>query len=118
LRAVCDRLIVFTNDGADYFNGTYDEFLEKIGWEDDLEEPKKKVEKPKVNKKESKKLRAELVAKKSQDLKPLKAQLEELENKASTLFGIEKTKVENSILEVMEKIEQINKDFEEKMSEL
>ena len=31
LRAVCDRLIVFTNDGADYFNGTYDEFLEKIG---------------------------------------------------------------------------------------
>ena len=26
LRAVCDRLIVFTNDGADYFNGTYDEF--------------------------------------------------------------------------------------------
>ncbi len=29
LRAVCDRLIVFTNDGADYFNGTYDEFLEK-----------------------------------------------------------------------------------------
>ena len=30
LRAVCDRLIVFTNDGADYFNGTYDEFLEKL----------------------------------------------------------------------------------------
>ena len=118
LRAVCDRLIVFTNDGADYFNGTYDEFLEKIGWDEDEAVEKKKVEKPKVNKKESKKLRAELVAKKSQDLKPLKAQLEELENKASTLFGIEKTKVENSILEVMEKIEQINKDFEEKMSEL
>ena len=41
LRAVCDRLIVFTNDGADYFNGTYDEFLEKIGWDGDLVEQKK-----------------------------------------------------------------------------
>ena len=44
LRAVCDRLIVFTNDGADYFNGTYDEFLEKIGWEEDETVEKKKVE--------------------------------------------------------------------------
>ncbi|MFX4236667.1 hypothetical protein ACOL3F_12140, partial [Aliarcobacter butzleri] len=64
-------------------------------------------EKPKVNEKESKKLRAELVAKKGQDLKPLNAQLEELENKASTLIGIEKTKDENSILAVMVAIENI-----------
>ena len=49
-----------------------------------------------------------MVAKKSQDLKPLKAKIEELENKASTLFGLDKTKVENEILEVMQKIESIN----------
>ena len=35
----------FTNDGADYFNGTYDEFLEKIGWDEDEIVEKKKVEK-------------------------------------------------------------------------
>ena len=57
LRAVCDRLIVFTNDGADYFNGTYDEFLEKIGWEEMTQLKRKKVENQKVNKKR-KKLRA------------------------------------------------------------
>ena len=125
LRAVCDRLIVFTNDGADYFNGTYDEFLEKIGWGDDIEDAKptktkesQKSDKPKINKKESKQLRAQLVAKKSQDLKPLKAELEELENKASTLFGLDKTKVENEILEVMQKIESINIEFDKNMSEL
>ena len=121
LRAVCDRLIVFTNDGALYFNGTYDEFLEKIGWGDDIDEPKKKEDKkdkPKLNKKESKQLRAQLVAKKSQDLKPLKSELEELESKVSTLFGVDKTKVENNILEVMQKIENINKEFDEKMAEL
>ena len=121
LRAVCDRLIVFTNDGALYFNGTYDEFLEKIGWGDDIDEPKKKEDKkdkPKLNKKESKQLRAQLVAKKSQDLKPLKSELEELESKVSSLFGADKAKVENSILEVMQKIENINKVFDEKMAEL
>src|SRR5574344_1738781 len=123
LRAVCDRLIVFTNDGADYFNGTYDEFLEKIGWGDDIDDKKTskkedKKDKPKLNKKESKQLRAQLVAKKSQDLKPLKVELEELENKVSTLFGADKTKVENSILEIMQKIETINKEFDEKMAEL
>ena len=123
LRAVCDRLIVFTNDGALYFNGTYDEFLEKIGWGDDIDDKKPskkedKKDKPKLNKKESKQLRAQLVAKKSQDLKPLKSELEELESKVSSLFGADKAKVENSILEVMQKIENINKVFDEKMAEL
>ena len=75
-------------------------------------------DKPKINKKESKQLRAQLVAKKSQDLKPLKAKIEELENKASTLFGLDKTKVENEILEVMQKIESINSEFDKNMSEL
>lgn len=122
LRKVCDRLIVFTKDKADYFNETYDEFLEKIGWdEEELEEPKTKSEKkdkPKINKKESKKLRAELVAKKSKDLKPLKEKLEGLETSLSSLNGAKKIEAENSILELMQKIESINKEFEEKMSEL
>lgn len=59
-----------------------------------------------------------MVAKKSQDLKPLKAELEELESKVSTLFGADKIKVENSILEIMQKIENINREFDEKMAEL
>ena len=41
-----------------------------------------------------------------------------LENKASTLFGLDKTKVENEILEVMQKIESINSEFDKNMSEL
>ncbi|MEX1100109.1 MAG: ABC-F family ATP-binding cassette domain-containing protein, partial [Bacteriovoracaceae bacterium] len=35
LREVAERLIVFTNNGAQYFLGGYDEFLEKIGWEEE-----------------------------------------------------------------------------------
>ncbi|MDA3946919.1 MAG: ABC-F family ATP-binding cassette domain-containing protein, partial [Helicobacteraceae bacterium] len=45
LRRVADRLIIFSKDGAEFFDGGYDLFLEKKGWdEDDVEEikPKKK----------------------------------------------------------------------------
>ncbi len=79
LREVCDRLIVFSSSGADYFNGTYDEFLEKIGWEDEEFEQKAKKT-PKVDKKENKKLRAALITEKNKLATPLKKEVEKLEN--------------------------------------
>ncbi len=81
LRQVCDRLIVFAKDGADYFDGTYDEFLEKIGWEEEeCEEQKEKPKQPKVNKKENKKLRASIIQERSKETNPLKKKIEKLEN--------------------------------------
>ncbi|WP_417324982.1 ATP-binding cassette domain-containing protein [Halarcobacter sp.] len=81
LRQVCDRLIVFAKDGADYFNGTYDEFLEKIGWdEEEGEEQKEKPKQTKVNKKENKKLRASIIQERSKETNPLKKKIEKLEN--------------------------------------
>ncbi len=43
LRVLANKLIIFNRDSAELFNGTYDEFLEKIGWEEDLK-PKKNQE--------------------------------------------------------------------------
>ncbi|WP_419773675.1 ATP-binding cassette domain-containing protein [Halarcobacter sp.] len=81
LRQVCDRLIVFAKDGADYFDGTYDEFLEKIGWdEEEGEEQKEKPKQPKINKKENKKLRASIIQERSKETNPLKKKIEKLEN--------------------------------------
>jgi len=54
LRRVCDRLIIFAKDGAEYFDGGYDLFLEKIGWEED-ESVEKVKQAPKANNKENKK---------------------------------------------------------------
>jgi len=79
LRQVCDRLIVFSSSGADYFNGTYDEFLEKIGWEDEEFDDKPKKT-PKVSKKENKQLRASLIQEKNKLASPLKKEVEKLEN--------------------------------------
>ncbi len=80
LRRVCDRLIIFAKDGAEYFDGGYDDFLSKIGWEDDEVEQKVKVT-PKSNNKESKKLKAELTRERNKLTSPLKKKVEKLENK-------------------------------------
>jgi len=80
LRRVCDRLIIFAKDGAEYFDGGYDEFLSKIGWEDDEVEQKVKAT-PKSNNKESKKLKAELTRERNKLTSPLKKKVEKLENK-------------------------------------
>ena len=78
LRRVCDRLIIFAKDGAEYFDGGYDDFLEKIGWEEE-EEQKTQKSTPKSSTKENKKLRAELVRQRNKEASPLKKKVEKLE---------------------------------------
>ncbi|PLY07215.1 MAG: ABC transporter ATP-binding protein [Arcobacter sp.] len=118
LRTVCDRLIVFTNDGADYFNGTYDEFLEKIGWEDDDTSEKKKVVKPKRNKKEIKKLRAAIVTEKSKATSPIKKEIDELKELIPTLSGKHKSQTNSQILDLEDKLEKLNLEFQKRMDEV
>ncbi|MEA1891570.1 MAG: ABC-F family ATP-binding cassette domain-containing protein [Campylobacterota bacterium] len=79
LRKVCDRLIIFAKDGAEYFDGGYDLFLQKIGWEDEEEQTKVKST-PKSSNKESKKLRAELVRERNLLTSPLKKKVAKLES--------------------------------------
>jgi len=80
LRRVCDRLIIFAKDGAEYFDGGYDLFLEKIGWEEE-ENVEKVASAPKSNNKENKKIKAELVRERNKLTSPLKKKIEKLESK-------------------------------------
>ncbi len=69
LRRLADALIIFHKGGAEYFDGTYDEFLEKIGWEEEEgSAPKKK--KPKINHKERKQLRKAVTQERNEVRKP------------------------------------------------
>jgi len=84
LRRVADRLIVFTKEGAEYFDGGYDLFLEKMGWEDEEDaggKGKKNNAKPgaKLNKWDKKKLRTAIIKERSAATSALKKQVEELE---------------------------------------
>lgn len=80
LRRVCDRLIIFAKGGAEYFDGGYDDFLEKIGWEEDEGEVKKKSA-PKTNYKEAKKIKAQLIRERNAQTALLKKEVEKLEKK-------------------------------------
>jgi len=96
LRRLADALIIFHKGGATYFDGNYQSFLEKIGWEDEegIEKPKK--EKPKIDKKERKKLRTALI---------------QTRNKESSKYKKELEFCENKIMELEELIESDNKNL-------
>ncbi|HIP13558.1 MAG TPA: ABC transporter ATP-binding protein [Arcobacter sp.] len=82
LRAVCDRLVVFSKGSASTFDGNYDEFLSKIGWKEENDQDNVEVKKeiPKVNKKENKKLRSELIKQRNKLTSPLKKEVDKLES--------------------------------------
>ena len=77
LRRVCDRLIIFTRNGAEYFDGGYDLFLEKMGWEEEEEDRVK--QKPKSSFKDNKKAKADLIRDKNKLTSPIKKKIEKLE---------------------------------------
>ena len=93
LRRLADALIIFHKGGAEYFDGTYDDFLEKIGWEEEgVVEEKPKSTKLKIDNKEKKRLKKELIQKRSKENTPHKKELDFCENRIMKLE--EKVEVE------------------------
>lgn len=109
LRELVNKLIVFQNGKAELFNGTYDEFLQKIGWIEEKEnlEAEKNVANnvfSKDTKKELRQKRSKIIEEKSKECKPLEkevARLEEtiieLEDKLSTLNSELETSIAKGI---------------------
>jgi len=90
LDALAERLIVFQDDGASVFEGTYDRFLERVGWEneevrtrpspgeDAMSGPDIPAPLPPTPK-ELRRLRSEVISRKSLVLKPIEKRMAELE---------------------------------------
>ena len=88
LHALADRLIVFDDFGVDVFDGNYQAFLEKGGWgdasaisrrsNDIAEEVAPAIQR--INKKELRRLRSEIITEKSKLLKPMDAAIAQAEN--------------------------------------
>ncbi|MBI4125924.1 MAG: ABC-F family ATP-binding cassette domain-containing protein, partial [Deltaproteobacteria bacterium] len=95
LREVATKLIVFQHGEARIFDGSYAEFLEKIGWEEEgssapvrpSQSSVQKMSEPvkQENKKEIRKQRSQLLAERSKILAPLKAEMASLEAEITTL---------------------------------
>ncbi len=132
LRRLSDALIIFHKGGAEYFDGNYDDFLEKIGWEEEGADAKPKKEKNDTNNhysKEYKKKRAALIHEKSKKMKSPKKTLESCEKSIMTLeeeLTIENARLEEAsksgdntiMIEASQKIGKLNEQIEENFQKL
>jgi ATP-binding cassette subfamily F protein 3 len=82
LHSIATKLIIFDRDKVSVFDGAYQDFLEKTGWEDESSKIKAKTSQ-KISgkmKEEIKKLRAELIQEKSRVIRPLEEQIKHIES--------------------------------------
>ena len=84
LKRVPTKLLVFQHGNVELFHGGYDDFLRRIGWEDEAELkkgtfPLSKRETSPLSKKELRQQRGRLMNEKSKVLKPLAKKIEDLE---------------------------------------
>lgn len=87
-RLALDKIILCAEDSQTVFLGNYDEFLEKVGWE---EEEKKETPKKKPNARQD---RAANVQKRSAVLKPIERQIRECEQNIIALEAEQKQEQE------------------------
>jgi len=105
LNSIATRLIVFDGGKVDLFEGTYQEFLDRVGWESEREseggKPSSRQNKN-FNKKEMRRLRAQLNEDRSKTLGPLQTKIAEREK---TIMLLEKDveKESQSLVEASEK---------------
>jgi ATP-binding cassette subfamily F protein 3 len=87
LHALARRLVVFQSEGIDIFDGSYQSFLEKGGWQEEASadpasnsgsSAMQKTEK--VNKKELRRRRSELLAERARILRPIERETIRVEN--------------------------------------
>ena len=124
LRRLADALIIFHKGGAEYFEGSYDEFLEKIGWEEEgIVEQKPKITKPKIDNRDKKRLRKEIIQKRSRENAPYKKEFEfceekimereeELELENEKLIKASESGDNPMIIELSQKIGKIQNDID------
>jgi len=118
LHRLANALIIFHKDKAEYFDGTYAEFLEKIGWEEE-ESEKPAKETPKKTEAKPKK-KTKLSYKEQRAYESLPAEIEELEAKIEELnecLGNPNCYQERGLSELSEELTQVEELYEVKSDE-
>ncbi|MBU1170001.1 MAG: ABC-F family ATP-binding cassette domain-containing protein [Proteobacteria bacterium] len=129
LHALAEKLVVFKNDRIHIFEGSYADFLEKEGWDDettgrvDGENRETQVaqdDSAKLGKKELRKLRSDIIQRKSKELKPIEKKIEVTENTIEKLEN-EIAELNRNLLDVSglgdgKKIAELSKQLHEKQT--
>ncbi len=87
LHSLANRFIVFQSGGVIQYEGTYSSFLEKIGWDEernaDGELSADIKREPSFNKKDIRKLRSDIITRRSKEIKPLEDKIAKTETSIS-----------------------------------
>jgi ATP-binding cassette subfamily F protein 3 len=88
LHALAQRLIIFQSDGIEIFDGGYQRFLDKGGWQEEIraggsrqQQQQNSVGLPKLTKKDLRRKRSDIISERSRNVKPLQKQIAKVENK-------------------------------------
>ena len=91
LHALAKRLIVFQNDEIEVFEGSYQRFLDTVGWNDDHQTPEKPGQNDsnstinvKQTKKDQRRRRSEIITRRSKIITPLQRQITKIETQIET----------------------------------
>jgi ATP-binding cassette subfamily F protein 3 len=81
LHALAERLIVFQEDRLIVYEGDYQRFLEKVGWQEEGEglRPARSKEKERPSQKDLRKLRSGVLSERGRALRPLEKRADEVE---------------------------------------
>jgi ATP-binding cassette subfamily F protein 3 len=139
LHALAERLIVFQDDGISVFEGSYERFLEQVGWQGEEVRPRAREDEgaggPSLpvplppSRKELRKMRSEVITEKSKTLKPLEKRMAELEAAIETaeaelarwnreLVEAARAKASAKIVELSKAVHQRRKDVDAYLDEL
>jgi ATP-binding cassette subfamily F protein 3 len=122
LHLLAEKLVVFQDEQVTVFDGTYNDFLEKIGWQEEdsteqepAHEDRKSPETEKISKKETRKRRSEILTEKNRTIKPLEKEIAvtetEIERQEATLEKLNQSMLTASQNGDGEKISELSKDI-------
>ena len=115
LHAIATKLLVFKEEGIHFFDGTYQEFLEKEGWEEEEKGPEKKAKQPSLSRKQLRQKKSELVSKRSKQVSPLKKKIakieDEIEEKEERMAKVNETLLVAAQDQDGEKIQILSKEL-------
>ena len=117
LRRLVNKLVVFDGGRCFVFDGTYDEFLEKVGWQEE-EQSRSKTEVSENNRKVQRKQRVQQQEERNRILKPLQKRVAALEDAITAdeeaIAEAEKKLTELCSGEFTDEIQELSKLIQEK----
>ncbi len=124
LHALAERLIVFHHDAIEIFEGGYQRFLDRGGWGDEevvapgaKKEPKQEGDDGRLNKKELRKRRSEIITERSRVISPLEKRIafieSEIERHEAVLKDLHGLVQQASLAKDGKKVFEVSRDIME-----